>query len=823
MTTWVGTTRLAIDDFRRDLTHGARLLRRSPGFAAVVITTLALAIGATVTVFSIVDTWLFRPLNFPDSKRLVIAFGANPDRPAEPAVWMPYRAYLGWKEQSRSFASVSAAFFHGATVITPADTRSALGLDVSPDFFQTLGVHPLLGRTLGEPDVSGPPAVVLSHGFWLRQFAGSPGVIGTSVTLGDIPHEVVGVMPREFDVRILDRPEGVEFWTPFRTGRAGYVPGGMGPVAIIGRLREGVAISSARAEVADMTRAIESGYAVNFNQFVVNLSSLQEDNTRTVRSTLLTVSAAVYGLLLIAAMNVGALTLGRGIGRIRETAIRAALGSGRARLYRQFFAESLLVSVLGGLCGLGLAVAAVKLFIAWNPLATLPARPIQLDLRSMAVAVGATLMTTVICGIVPALRVSAANPHDALRAGGERATASRRTERAQTMLLAGQMAVSVVVLVAATLLTRTFLRLQEEPLGFDSQNLWVASMTLPNDPFDTADERNAYFHQLDERVRSIPGVSGVAASTSPPLNSGPPVTVNTGADDSPRAPRISGQDVTTDFFTTLDIPLLAGRVFDTRDTASGAPVVIFNARASQQIFGAPAAAVGEHVRLGSGPWREVVGVVGNVRSSFFNTLEWRTDPILYRPSAQAFSTVDDPSATSFGFSLHIRSTRPVTLALVRDEARSVSARAAVTEMQPVADAIAGATRQPALRMRLLAGFSVASLLLAAIGIYGMVAQAVASRRREVAIRVAVGAAPLRIVATITRGAVITGAAGLGAGVIAALLSSGALEALLYGVRSRDLLSFAAAGAALLAVTALAAVIPACRAIRVDPVSVLRTE
>ena len=823
MAKWFDTTWAAIDDLRRDLAHGARLLRRAPGFAAVVVTTLAVAIAATVTVFSIVDAWLFRPLNFPESHRLVIAFGANPDRPDEPAVWMPYRAYLGWKEQSRSFASVSAAFFQGATVITPADTRSALGLEVSPEFFQTLGVRPLLGRTLGPADVSGPPAVVLSHGFWLRQFAGSPGAVGTAVTLGDVVHHVVGVMPRDFDVRILDRPEGVEFWTSFRAGKAGYVPGGMGPVAIIGRLREGVAIPSARSEVAEINRSIESGYAVNFNQFVVNLSSLQEDNSRTVRSTLLTVSVAVCCLLLIAVMNVGALTLGRGIGRMRETAIRAALGSGRSRLLRQFLAESLLVSMLGGVSGLGLAVAAAELFIAWNPLRTLPANPIQLDHRSLAVAGAAMLLTTVTCGIVPALRVSAANPHDSLRAGGESASVSRRTERAQTSLLVAQMAVSVVVLVAATLLTRTFLRLHEEPLGFDSQNLWVASLTLPNDPFDTSDQRNTFYRQLDERVRSIPGVSAVAASTSRPLNSGPPVTVNTGAEDSPRAPRVSGQDVTTGFFTALDIPLLAGRFFDTRDPASSAPVVIVNARASQQIFGAPTAAVGRHVRLGPGPWREVVGVVGNVRSSFFNTLEWRTDPILYRPSAQAFSTVNDPSATSFGFNVHVRSNRALTLEEVREAARSVNPRAAVTEMQQVADAIVIATRQPALRMRLLAAFSLGSLLLAAIGVYGMVAQAVAYRRREVAIRIAVGAAPLGIVVTITRGAVITGAAGLGVGIAAALFLSGTLEALLYGVRARDLFSFAAAAAALVAVTALAALIPAWRAIRVDPVNVLRAE
>jgi predicted permease len=814
--------RLILDDFSRDAAHGARLLRRNPGFAAVIVSTLAVAIAATVTVFSIVDAWLFKPLNFPDANRLVIAFAAAPNTPSEPAVWLPYRAYLAWKEQSRSFESISAAFFRGVTITTPNDAREAVGLDVSPDFFRTLGVAPLLGRTLTEADLTGPPVAVLSYGLWLRQFAGSRDAIGTSILLSDVPHQVVGVMPRDFDVRILDRPEGLEFWTPLKNNAAGYTAGGIGPVAIVGRLRGGLSIAAAQAEVARITRAIESSYQINFNQFVVNLTSLQADNARTIRSTLLTVSAAVVGLLLIAAMNVGALTLGRGIGRMREAAVRAALGSGRSRLVRQLMTESLLVSLLGGLAGIALAFVAIRLFVAWNPLGTLPANAIRIDLRGLAIAGVAMLITTTICGIVPAMRVSSANPNDALHAGGERG-ATAPSERAQTALLAGQMAMSVVVLIAATLLTQTFVRLAAEPLGFDSTNLWVASVHLPNDPFDTADERNTYYRQLDEAVRAIPGVSAVAAGTAPPLNSGPVVTVNTGPIDSPQAPRISTQDVTATFFTALDVPLVAGRLFDARDVADGAPVLVVNARAAQQLFAGPAAAIGQRIRLGDGPWREIVGVVGNVRSSFFNTLEWRTDPILYRPSAQAFSTVDNPSATGFGFVLHIRSTRPLALADVRNAAASVSSRAVVTELQRVSDAIGIATRQPALRMRLLFSFSIVSLLLAAIGVYGIVSQAVAYRRREVAIRIAVGAAPLGIVATVTRKAVATGVAGLIVGLCAAFMLSSTFEAILYGVKSRDLLSFTLAGALLLAVTALAALIPARRALRVDPMAVLRAD
>jgi hypothetical protein len=345
---------------------------------------------------------------------------------------------------------------------------------------------------------------------------------------------------------------------------------------------------------------------------------------------------------------------------------------------------------------------------------------------------------------------------------------------------------------------------------------------LPNDPFDTADERNLYYRQLRDRLISRPGVSVVAASTLPPLTSGAPVAVDTGPADSPSAPRISAQDVTPTFFAGLEIPLVAGRVFDARDTAAAAPVIVVNARAAQQIFGRPSAAVGQRVRLDSGPWREIVGVVGNVRSSFFNTLEWRTDPIVYRPAAQSFVSVT-PSAASFGFFLHVRSERALTMADIRDTAHAVSARAAVTEVQRVSDLVGVATRQPALRMALLSGVAVAGLLLAAIGVYGIVSQAVGRRLREIAVRIALGAAPVRVVATMTVGALVTGVAGLAVGILLALVLSRTFEALLYGVGSRDLVSFVVSGMALLIVTVVAALIPAWRAARVDPMRVLRAE
>ncbi len=808
------------DDFLNDLKYAVRLQRRSPGFTLVLLSTIAVAIGATVTVFTIVDAWLVRPLNFPQADRLVIAFGARPERPAEPAVWLPYRAYLAWKERSRSFESISGVFMRDATLATVQDAQSALGLNVTPEFFKTLGVGPLLGRTISDRDTTGPPSVVLSYGLWQRLFGSSDHVIGTTLVLSGTPHQILGVMPRDFESRVLDMR--FDFWTPFRRGDPSYQPDGIGPVALIGRLREGVTIAAAQAEAAAITRDSESQYQSNFNSFMTNLASLQADNTRTVRATLLTVSTAAVCLLLITAVNVGSLLLGRGLGRLRETAIRAAIGSSRSRLIRQFLTESLIVTIVGAVAGIALAAVAVRLFIGWNPLGTLPANPIHLDMRAVAAALVAVAVTVLVSGLAPAMRVSQADPIDTLRAGG-RSSAAAPARRMQTMMLVAQMSACVVLLVATTLMIRTFVRLQHEPLGFNSRQLFVANVILANHPFDSSEKRNAFYRELADRLRARPGVRAVAAGTMRPLNSGPPVTLNVTPADAVDAPRISAQAVTPEFFDTLGIPLIAGRPFNEHDSAAGAPVVIVNARLAQQLFVSPGAAIGQRVRLDKEPWREVVGVVGNVRSSFFNTLEWKMDPIIYRPAAQAFGTSENPAATSFGFHLHIRSDRMVTLTDVRSVAASVSRDAMVIDVRTAAGMIREATRQPAFRMTLLLVFGMISLLLAAIGTYALVAQTVTQGLRDIAIRLALGAEPASLVRMIVRRVLIAAGAGVLIGAAAALLVGNAMQAMIYGVRPRDGVSFAAAAITLLIVTTLAALVPALRTTRIDPIEVLRAE
>ena len=807
------------DDFRCDTRHALRLLRQNPTFALIVICTLGVAIGAVGTAFSITDAWLFRPLRFPEADRLVVAFAATPAQPGEPAVWMPYRAYLAFKASAHTFSSVAAASFQNATWRTRADARSVVGMRVTPEFFATFGVQPLRGHVLGASDVSGPPAVVLSHGFWQRELGGNDGVLGTRLTLSDASYTVVGVMPRDFDVRLLDQREGAAFWTLLPAGERGYEPDGIGPVAVVGRLRPGTTIEMAQTEVVDIMRRTESAYRLNFNdQFVATLTSLQADNTRTIRSTLLTVLTAALSLLLIASTNVGVLLLGRGLGRRGEVAVRHALGAARTRMVRQFLAESLVLSVAGATLGIALAAVGIRLFLGWNPLGTLPANAVALDLRVLGAVLLLMAITTIVAGLVPAIRISAAGPAAAMGAS-ERWNVSAPAHRAQRGMLAMQMAVSTVLLLCAALLARTFIQLRTEPLGFASDDVTVATVILPKTAFDSGSARNAFYDRFEERLLARPGVRAAAAGTSLPLDAGPPTTVNVTSADDVSAPRISTQDVTASFFETLGIPLVAGRAFDRRDGAPGAPVVMVNARAATALFGSAHSAVGKRVRLDKEPWREVIGVAGNVHTTFFNTLEWRTDPIVYRPAAQAFSDLA-PMATSFTMWVHLRADRLVTATDVRNAARAADPGAAVIEVQRVGDLVAAATKQPTFRMTLLLWFCAASLLLAAIGVYGMVAQAVTERLREVAIRVALGAHPRLVIAAFMRRALAAAGFGVVIGVVIALILAGPLESLLYGVRPRDAASLALAAVLLLTVTGVAAWVPALRARRPDTLRLL---
>jgi putative ABC transport system permease protein len=808
------------DGLRQDLRWSWRGLRADRAASAMLVATLALAIGATVTVFSAVDAWLIKPLRFPEADRLVLGLAATRERPSEPAVFLPYRVYRAVEERSRSFEIVSAAFRRSYLVRANPEPATMLGMVVTPGFFRTLGVAAAHGRTLSDRDV-GHPAVVLGYGVWERHFGASPAAIGTHVTLNGAPHQIVGVMPRDFDVRMLEHDRPFELWTLFAEGDAAYVPGGIGPVAMFGRLRRGITAGAAQAELAAIHRNVETAYVRNFSAYTVLLTRLQDDNTRTVRATLITVSAAVAGLLLIACLNVGGVQIGRAVTRRRDAAIRAALGAGRGRLIRLAVAEALLLSAAGGALGLLIASGATRVFTAWDPLGTLPPGGIALDFRAFGFTLFVIVVVATACGALPAMRAAGVDPVATLRGGGERGLPASAL-RYQLLLLAGQIAASVVLVVATTLLVRTFVRLYDEPLGFDAANLTVIGLALPTTEFDTGAKRNLFYHQLADRLSALPGVTRVAASTLPALSGGPTVAVRRSADELEGGTRLTAQDVTVNFFEALGIPLHAGRTFGDADSAASRPVAVLNERAALELFNGARQAVGQRVRVGA-EWRDVVGVVGDTRSAFYNTLQWETRARIYLPAAQAFTVTRDPTLGTFMVHVHVRAEAPLSMLDARRAVALVSAGVAVTDVSTAADAIGKAVRQPAFRMTLLGWFAFATALLAALGVYALVAQTVAGRMREIGVRLALGARVNQVLWVVTARAMLAALGGAASGSIAALALGRQMRALLYGVAANDALSFLAAAAALLAVAATAAAVPALRAARIDPSEVLRRE
>ncbi len=389
------------------------------------------------------------------------------------------------------------------------------------------------------------------------------------------------------------------------------------------------------------------------------------------------------------------------------------------------------------------------------------------------------------------------------------------------MLLGGQLAVSLMLLVITSLLAQTFLTLTRAPLGFEPSNLAIVDTSMPAE--GSAEQRLDLYDRVAAGIRTLPGVQRVAASTSPPLFSGGLVGVRTTSDQTQAPARISSQDVTNDFFATLAMPVVAGRTFDPRDSNTSPRVVIINELAARRLFASTNQALGQRLFIEREEPREVVGIVGNTASAFFNTLEWQTNPIIYVPASQAFSAIVNPERRTFGLSLQVRSSQPVSLADIRRTAAAVNAQVAITAMETAEASIAKATQQPRFRMTLLAWFSMTSLLLTAVGVYGLVTQSVERRAREIGIRVALGARAMPVLRMVARGALTAAAAGALAGCAAALALGGVLQSVLYGVDARDPASMLFAVAVLLAVAGIAALIPALRATRIDPVRVLRSE
>ena len=816
----------------QDLRYALRMLRRSPGFAAVAIGTLALGIGANTAIFSVVHAMLLKPLPYPRPEELV-RVTADFTKTNGVDVGLSAPEMFDYRDRAGVFTAISGIWPINANVTGGDRPERVEVLLTDTNYFQILGTKPQVGRLYDDRDYDPGIAdlVVLSDGFWRRRYGADPNVIGKPLRIDDDLCTIVGVLPPGFRHPGRNIETDVEVWVPsgwldkpFRgpNRRAYFLQGALA------RLAPGVTPEAAQRRLdalgADLRREYPGDYPTT-DGWSPRLEPLQDDLVGAVRRPLFVLLGAVGLVLLIACANIANLLLARASARRREIAVRQALGAGRARLIRQLLTESLVIALSGGLLGLLLARVSLDLLVRFLP-AGMPRLPeIALDARVLVFAVAASLLTGLLFGLFPALQTAEPAVGSALDEGA-RGASGRRGKRIRSLLVVAEFALAVVLLVGAGLLVRTFWSLHRVVTGFDAHQVTTASLWLPQPDvreqgrYNESADQAALYRKVLDRLRGVPGVAQAAGATRVPFGNG--VWINRyhieGRDPEQGGTAIAEtSSATTDYFETLRIPLKRGRPFTENDAEKAMPVVVVNETFARTFF--PGEDVlGKRLQTpgrvsGPGPWMTIVGVVGDTRQ---RSLLTDPPPMVYRPMLQA------PSAD---FTFLIRGPAPAAelASRIDHEVRAVDPELPIYAVRSLESSIEASVAERRFVMRLLGLFALAALLLAAIGVYGVIAYSVVQRTREIGIRMALGARPADVRRMLlTEGGRLAGL-GVALGVAGALLLTRAMSALLYGVSPRDLLTFAAVPAVLASVALAACFFPALRASRLDPTTALRSE
>jgi len=809
---WLGQAAL-------DLRFGARLLIRQPGFTAAAVVTLALGIGANTAIFSLVQAVLLRPLPYDAPDRLVHLYELDTTTgETRGASWGEYR---DWRRLSRTLEEL-AGYNGGSVTLTGEGTPDRVTVaQVTGGFFRLLGVDALLGRTIGEGE-DGPnaaPVVVLTHRAWQRRFGGDPTVLGRRLTLNGRDTTIVGVLPSSFEFSLRGT---AELYLPLAVSEAQVERRYWHWLDLIGRLGPGVTLEQARADLDALGRAAAPDIGEWHAAATETARPLRDEMVQGVRPALLVLAGAVGVVLLVTCANVAGLLVARSAARRRELGIRAAIGAGRSRLARQLLTEGLLLSAIGGAAGLVAGHWGLQALVAAMPerqrLAVPFLREVSLDQTMLAAAAGLTLVAGLLVGLAPSWRAMRGNLHDALKDGGRGASAGRG--RTRPALVAAEVALAVVLVAGAGLLGRSLVGLLHVSPGFETSGLLTFRVSAPGTRYGTAETVQAFHDRLLERLRALPGAVGAATIDQLPLtgrgNTGVFSIEGRPTAPSDLAPEVNIRAVSAGYFDTMGIPLVGGRALTERDAAGAPNVVLVNQTLAARFF--PDGALGERIVFsffdGQPPW-EIVGVVGDER---FAALDEPVTPVVYFPYRQ------DPGGA---FSVVVRSAvAPASLvAAARRELAAIDPEVPLYAAMSM-DAIVAGSEPVFLRrfvLQLVGAFAALAVLLAAVGLYGVLAQAVVERTREIGVRIALGAARRDVVWLIVRRGMAPALTGLGVGLAAAAAASRLLGALLYGVRPGDPLTLGAV-TALVATVALAACwLPARRATRVDPIEALRSE
>jgi putative ABC transport system permease protein len=801
-----------IADFFQDLRFCARTWVSRPGFAAVAVLTLALGIGAATAVFSIVDAVLLRPLPYQDPDRLVAIWGRGTRDPNLSKIYLGYRDYEEFRRKARTIEMVSAATWANGlasrTLTGRGAARTILALPVSASLFQTLGVSAALGRTFTSEDEQGGCSVVLAHAFWRTAFGAAANVLGQSVTLNQQSCAVIGVMPATFGFF----PRAADAWLLLGPS---FVPQRERlDVGIFARLKPGVTREQAQAEVAELHReANPTGFAREIEPTVYDLhGEFTFLASRTLRTTLMVVFAAVSLVLFIACLNVANLLLARLADRQRELAVRAALGSGQGRLARQVLTEALLLSLLGTVLGLGLAYAAIRYFRFASPIELTVGADVTLNLPVLAFSIVLSIATALFFGLLPALRASRIDVLQRLKAAGRGAVRAGTQHRMARAVIVVQMALSFVLLIAGGLLMNSALRMGSEYLGFAPDRVFATEVRLPSSRYGTPGRRLQFYDQLQERLAGLPGVTGVTlGSKLPPMAGGNQEIEIQGrpSDPSTRPHDVGADSVGDGFFDVLGIPVLRGRGFDTRDRRNTDPVIVVNQALAMEYF-RDSDPVGQQLRLGDAsgnrtPWLTIVGVVGNLKhTELMNEMSWVETPILYRPVAQ------EPRA-SF----------PVER--IREEIARLDPDVPLNDVRTLSSRISDTLAYPRFRATIMGLFAISALLLSVVGLHGVLAQLVSQRVPEFGLRRAVGAQTRDLLVLVVRHGGVPVIAGLGIGVASTFAFARFLSKLLYGIQPADPAVMLSVALVLVAAAAAAMAPPAWRAVRIDPMAALRDD
>jgi putative ABC transport system permease protein len=800
----------AVHSLWQDVRYAARVARKTPLVTIAAVTTLALGIGATTAIFSIVHAALIRELPFHEPDRIVNIYESFRSSLSRGVVNPSNFDY--WERHATSFSHITPMRTSSATLTGAGDPTRVSVQAVGEAFFDTIGVRPAVGRQLNDSDADESTLpVLLSHELWRTRFGADPAITSRTIMLNDAATPVVGVMPAGFGF-----PHNTDVWMPLRIPASQRANARSWFLGVVARLRPGIEIDDARAEMNRLAQELQQANPARQKDRGASLVPLREDLVFRIAEGVLLLQGAVALVLLIAVANIANLLLARGAARTREFGIRTAVGASRWRVARLVLTESVLLGLAGAVVGCVLAVYNLRALLAFSPLQLPPGMEPALDMPVLMFGLATGVAASALFGLLPALAatrrdVAARLQAGALTSGGS----SPRSTHLRSGLVIAELALAVVLLVGAGLLARTFLRLMSQDVGFTSTRVLTAMTTLPAARYDTAEKRSAFWESLFERLATVPGVVAAGGSTAVPFSNFEWQTAFTivGRVDTPHGTSI--RTVHPKYFEALGIPLLAGRVLSPADNETAERVVMVNGTFARTFF--PGVnPVGERIRLTSEKDATpalIVGVAGDTRHY---RLTEPPQPEVYRPLMQqapslfvlAIRTSDDPRAV---------------MSLVRSAVRQLDPDLPIEQMKTLSELVAGTVADRRFYLTLIGFFALAALMLALIGVYAVMAYVVGQRSREIGIRLALGAAPRDVRLQVVRSAAVLVLVGLALGAGAALLASRALASLLFGVAPHDPLTFAAVVALLGLLGVAAAWLPARRAARLDPLAVLRTE